>query len=102
MAWTIKLGDTSVSVEDLPLKEFEQITREFDVNWYHLFASPGAYPSAFWRVVCLAADRAGVPRPTEPETIGDIVGLIDMLEMGDDRPTTWDDGRPTEDGQETN
>ena len=101
MAWTIILGEKKVAVEDLPLAEFEQLARKHDVNWFQLLASPGAYPSAFYELVCLAADQAGAERPPAPKTMGDVVRLVDMLEMGDDRPSSWSDGAPLEDGQTT-
>jgi hypothetical protein len=101
MAWTIKLDGTTVAVEDLPLADFELLARKHDINWYQLLASPGAYPTAFYEVIVLACAQAGVTPPDAPKTMGDVVRLVELLEMGDDRPDQWVDGSPLEEGPTT-
>lgn len=102
MAWNIRFGDTRVSIEDLPIEKFVPIAKRHDVSWYELLATPGAHPQAFYEVVCLAADQAGIPHPEKPSKMGEIVGLLEMLEVGqDDLPTEWSEGNPQGAGQET-
>lgn len=97
MAWTFKFDSTRVSIEDLPIEQFETIAKKHDVSWYELLSTPGAHPTALWEVCCLAADAAGAAHPAKPEKLGDVVKLIGLLELGtDDLPTEWADGNPPE------
>lgn len=102
-SWVFTFADTKVSVEDLPIVEFEEIGRRHDVSWFQLLASPGAHPSALYDVVCLAAKFAGVEPPPKPERMGDVVKLIDMMELveAETLPTMWEDGSPLAEDQAT-
>ena len=79
------VGGKVVDLGDLSPEAFEKIAAdEDDATWWLVFNFPGAKASRYYRVVCLAAQHAGVDAPPKPSTMNEAVVLLELIEKTPD------------------
>lgn len=93
MSWQITFApveeggeEKTVSLDDLAPDLFDQIAREetSGITWYGVYSFPGDSFERMYRVICAAADHAGVPRPDRAVTMRDAELLVGMVKRTPD------------------
>lgn len=82
-------GGKVVDLDDLPPEAFDAIAADDGSTWWTVYLSPGAVGSRLYKVICAAAEHAGVEKPEKPSNMRESRLLIDMIERTqaiEDRP----------------
>ncbi len=98
MPWFVKLGDTKVNCDDLPMEVYEAIRKDTGVSWYDLLDNPMRHSAAGPALGRAAAVHIKVPAP-DPITPRVLVDIFEMA--ASDQPVMYDDGLPSSGGAPT-
>lgn len=81
-----RYSDTEVHFDDFTPGAFDAIAKDVDTtfNYMGIYAFPKETSEIAWRVVCAAAEKAGIPAPPRPETMREQRELDRMLERTPD------------------
>jgi hypothetical protein len=93
--WKIKVGDSSISLDDFTPDELANIAATYGTNWLRLYTAPASDPRAMYDIVVLAAEKLQQPPVPRPQTVKDAQKfLTDHIELveDDDLPTSWEAG----------
>lgn len=88
MSWRINFVDdddpektVTVDLDDLSPAVFDKIAEDDpDGTWWGVYMLPGAHFSRAYKVICAAAEFAGVKAPDQPTTMRAAQGMVDMLD----------------------